>query len=107
MGEDVAADHEEKQAPERGAVESRISAYLHRELLGPDVSVSRDADLLSTGILDSIGVLRLAAFVGEEFGIEIQPSDFVIENFRSVAAVTDYVGRARSRSGGGDARARG
>jgi acyl carrier protein len=83
-------------------VESRILDYLQRELAGPDVQIGRDLDLLSGGVLDSIGVLRLAAFVGEEFRIEIEPSDFVIENFSSVAALASYVGRTRARTGGGD-----
>ena len=83
-------------------VESRILDYLHRELVGPEARLDRDAALLSGGVLDSMGVLRLATFVGEAFGIEIQPADFVIENFSSVAAVAAYVGLARSRTGGGD-----
>lgn len=100
----MAAD-EHASAPD-DAVESRILDYLHRELVGPEVRLARDLDLLSGGILDSMGVLRLATYVGEQFGIEIQPADFVIENFSSVAAVAAYVGRARSRTGGGDGPAR-
>lgn len=83
-------------------VESRVTDYLLRELLPPDMTLDRELDLLSGGALDSMGVLRLATFVGEEFRIDIQPADFVIENFRSVAAVAEYVGRARSRAGGDD-----
>lgn len=87
-------------------LESRILDYLQRELAGPEARLDRDVDLLSGGVLDSMGVLRLATFVSEEFGIEIEPTDYVIENFSSVAAVASYVGRARSRTGGGDGPAR-
>jgi acyl carrier protein len=83
-------------------VESRILDFLQREVAGPEAPLDRDADLLSGGILDSMGVLRLATFVSEAFGIEIEPSDFVIENFSSVAAVASFVGLARARTGGGD-----
>ena len=85
------------------AVERLILDYLHRELVDPEVRLARDLELLSGGILDSIRVLRLAAYVSEQFGIEIKPADFVIENFSTVAALASYVGRARSRTGGGDA----
>jgi acyl carrier protein len=88
------------------SVESRILDYLHRELAGSEARLDRDTELLAGGVLDSMGVLRLATFVAEEFGIEIQPSDFVIENFSSVAAIASYLGRARSRTGGGDGPAR-
>ena len=55
-----------------GLVESRILDYLQRELAGPEARLDRDVDLLSGGVLDSMGVLRLATFVSEEFGIEIR-----------------------------------
>jgi acyl carrier protein len=45
-------------------------------------------------LLDSVAVLRLATFVGEEFQFEIQPADFVIENFQNVAVLAQYVRRA-------------
>ena len=75
------------------SIESRILEFLHRELLSPDVTVDRDDDLLSGELLDSAGVLRLAAFVEEELGVVVQPVDFVVENFQSVAAVAAYAQR--------------
>jgi len=88
-----------RPAPEASEIESRVLAFLQRELLEPGVTIGRDADLLSGEVLDSVGVLRLAAFVGEEFQIDIRPSDFVIENFRSVAVIAGYVGRAAAARG--------
>jgi acyl carrier protein len=81
-------------------VERRVVEFMERELLGPGTSVGRDDDLLSGEVLDSMGVLRLAAFVGEAFGIDVQPSDFVVENFRTVAVIAGYVARSRERRGG-------
>ena len=80
-------------------VEVRILDFIHGELTAPDVSVGRDDELLSGALLDSIAVLRLATFVAEEFAFEIQPADFVIENFRSVAVLARYVRRATGRAG--------
>ena len=79
-------------------IERRILDFVRVELLGPEVTADRDDDLLSGDRLDSVGVLRLAAFVAEEFDFEIAPADFVVENFRTVAVLTDYVERATSRS---------
>lgn len=83
-------------------VESRILDYLRLELAVSEAGLDRDVNLLTGGLIDSMGVLRLATFVGEEFGIEIQPADFVIENFSSVSAIASYVSRVRSRTGGRD-----
>jgi len=88
----MAAD--DRLGPEMPDIESRVLAFIRRELLGPDASVTRDDDLLSGGLLDSIAVLRLAAFIEEEFGFPVPPGDFVIENFRSVAVLAGYIRRA-------------
>jgi len=87
--------------PGRAEVEERVLAYLRRELVDAGVTVARDTELLAGGVLNSIAVLRLATFVGQEFGIDIRPADFVIENFRSVEAISSYVGRARGGDGDG------
>jgi acyl carrier protein len=76
------------------AVEERLVAFIEKELLSPGEAVTRDDDLLSGELFDSIGVLRLAAFVEEDFAIEMEPSDFVIENFQNVGVLAEYILRA-------------
>ena len=78
-----------------GEIEDRLLAFIRRELLSPGVTVGRDDDLLSGELLDSVAVLRLAAFVEEELSVPVQPTDFVIENFQSVAVLAGFVRRAR------------
>jgi acyl carrier protein len=81
-------------------VEARILEFLHAELLDPGVTASRDDELLATGLLDSIRVIRLASFVEEEFRFKMDPADFVIENFQTVAALAAYVREAIDREAG-------
>lgn len=88
--------------PDASVIEGRVLSFLQRELLEPGTTIGRDDDLLSGEVIDSIGVLRLATFVSEEFGLVIQPADFVVENFRSVAVIAGYVGRARAAKRPGD-----
>ena len=80
---------------DRAEIEHGILAFVQSELLGPGSTVNRDDDLLSGDLLDSVAVLRLATFVDEEFQIGMQPADFVIENFQTVAVLAEYVRRAR------------
>lgn len=79
-------------------VEDRILAFVRRELLSPEVAVRRDDELLSGALLDSVGALRLAAFVQEEFRFMMPPADFVIANFQSVAALAEYIRTATGRA---------
>ena len=47
-------------------------------------------------VLDSFALVRLTAFAEEEFEIKIPPSDFVVENFQTVAILAEYILRARA-----------
>lgn len=87
---------------DRREVESRILDFLERELLPAGAGVGRDDELLSGDLLDSMGVMRLAAFVADELGVQVRPGDFVVENFASAAALAGYV---LERRGGGSAEA--
>ena len=87
---------EERRAPEANEIARQVLNFLERELLPPGTTVGLDDDLLAGEILHSIDVLRLAAFVAEAFRIEIRPSDFVIENFRTVTTIAAYVERTRA-----------
>ena len=52
---------------------------------------SDDENLLLTGLIDSIGVMRLVAHVNEVFHIEIPPEDLTIENFSNLNAMSEYL----------------
>ena len=84
--------------PETPAIEDRLLAFVQRELLGAGVAVDRETNLLSGELLDSMSVLRLAAFVGEAFQIDIPGADFVIDNFRNIGAIAAYVRRRLAES---------
>ena len=75
-------------------IASGILEFIRRELLSPGDVIGPEDDLLSGELLDSIGVLRLATFVEEQFEIRIQPTDFVVENFQNVEVLTRFVQRA-------------
>ena len=73
------------------AIQTAILAYLREELLPESTEVTVEDDLLSGELLDSMAILRLATFVDETFSIGMKPSDFRVENFQSVHALTNYV----------------
>ena len=59
--------------------------------------------LLSHGILDSLGILEVVAFVEREFGIAVADEDLVPESFESIASIARFVEekRACDRAGSG------
>jgi acyl carrier protein len=60
------------------------------------VGLPSDVDLLETGIVDSLGLLRLIAWVGEHFGIPVGDQDLSPDQFSSVSAIAGFVRRART-----------
>ncbi len=57
--------------------------------------LTQELSLLESGIVDSLGVLDLVGFIGEQFGIEAQDEDLVPENFDSIDALTRFVRERR------------
>jgi acyl carrier protein len=72
--------------------ENALAQFVRDELLhGRKVNLTDDADLLSAGIVDSLGILRLVAFIEEQFGLKVPDEDVVFENFQSLSAMGSYV----------------
>jgi acyl carrier protein len=57
--------------------------------------LDENEDLLSAGILDSLAILQLVAFVEDRFGVKIPDEDVVFENFQSINALNAYLERYR------------
>ena len=71
---------------------SMITDYIKSEIMRNDKArIVDDEDLLSEGILDSLGILQLVAYINDNFGIEIPDRDVVYENFHSVKALDTYL----------------
>lgn len=67
-----------------------IKAYLSKEFF-KGAEVTDDQDLVFGGAIDSLGVMRLVAFVEESFGISIPAQDITISALETPQAVMTYV----------------
>jgi acyl carrier protein len=66
--------------------------YVKKELMkGRNLNVTAQSNLLGAGVIDSLGLLKLVAFVEERFGEKVPDEDVVYENFYSVKALADYL----------------
>ena len=59
-------------------------------------SVGDDTPLRTSGILDSMGLLRLVSLVEEKFGIEVSAYDAGIENFDRIDDIAAFVQRKQA-----------
>ena len=53
--------------------------------------VQLDTDLLLSGLVDSLGVVRIVHWIEARFNFEIDAADVTLENFQTVRAMVDYV----------------
>ena len=55
-----------------------------------------DEDLIDTGVVDSLGIFQLVAFLEERFGIAIADTDITPDNFATIERIEQLVaGRER------------
>lgn len=73
---------------------SRLQKFVQEEVCITDIELSGDTDLLLTGAVDSLGVIRITQWLEDETGIDVDPADVTLENFQTIDRMLVY---ARSR----------
>ncbi|MDH3591162.1 MAG: acyl carrier protein [Planctomycetota bacterium] len=80
------------------AVETKekIRAFLlHRFPAAANLDLDADASLLDSGVVDSLGILDVVAFLEETFGFEVDDDDLNPENFDNLAALERFAEERR------------
>ncbi len=72
-------------------IEEAIIKFVTRELLNSSLEIEADDNLLSDGMVDSMGMLRLVSYIEELMQLTIPHEDLVIENFRTIKAIVEYL----------------
>ena len=84
--------------PQPGVTDT-VTRFVREELLfrRPEVELDPDTDLVDTGVVDSVGLFRLVAFLEDTYLIAIPPEAIVPENLGSIDAIGRYVGERLER----------
>lgn len=62
-----------------------LQFYVDKE----DIEV--DKSLVDTGIIDSIGLIEIAAYIDREYSIKVEESQMTKENFGSVEKIVKFI----------------
>jgi acyl carrier protein len=54
-------------------------------------AVAHDRDLLTDGIIDSLGITELITFLEGKYAIKVDDDDIDAENFRSIDGIAAFV----------------
>lgn len=70
-----------------------LNDYIVREFLSskPGATLGNDEPLIEDGVIDSLGIFMLVAFIEQEFGLKLQPEDVILENFKTVNTIGSLV----------------
>ena len=71
----------------------RIREFIANHFLkgGEVTTISDDVSFLEEGIIDSVGVLELVAFIEEKFGFRVEDEEIIPENLDSIDRLVVYV----------------
>ncbi len=74
-------------------IKSTVKTFILGEYLpGEDPAALTDTTpLVTTGILDSIAVLKVVTFLENQFDIVIQPHEAVVENLNTLSDIERFV----------------
>jgi acyl carrier protein len=79
------------------SIEETIRDFIGREILysGEGFTYSDDVSFLEEGIIDSMAVMDLVAFIDKQFGVHAEPPEIVPENFDSVQRLAAFIRRKK------------
>ncbi len=69
-----------------------IRNYIKNDIMrNRNANLKDDEDLISSGILDSLAILQLVAFIENELGVRIPDEEVVYDHFMSINNLDDFL----------------
>ena len=70
-----------------------VRNYMQKELLQSQVELGDETPLIEGGHLTSLQTVQLVMFIGEQYGVEIEPEEVNEDEFRSLKTIAALVKR--------------
>ena len=79
--------------PSNPDISADLLDFVTQELLDnrPGLTLGAQDDLLGSGLVNSLGVMRLIQFMEQQYKVDVPPADVTIENFGTVQAMDAYL----------------
>ena len=75
-----------------------LTDFIKNDILrNKNAKLDEDQDLLSSGILDSMAILQVVAYLEKTLGIRMPDEDVVYDNFKSIHALDEYLSKSSSK----------
>jgi acyl carrier protein len=74
-------------------IKEKVKKYVLQTVYAEKDKIKDDSLIFKEGYFDSMGFMILITYIEEEFGIKTGDNDLLEENFESINAITDFIGR--------------
>jgi acyl carrier protein len=76
--------------------EQRIRQFIVENFYVSDpTELADDTSLITSGFVDSTGMLEVIAFLESEFGIRIRDQEMIPENLETIGRIAAFIGRKK------------
>ena len=77
---------------------NQIKDFIRNEIIGNDehIEVESTTMLIDSGIIDSMGIMKLLTYLEDTFSVKIDGDDLVPENFETIDTICSLVEKATS-----------
>lgn len=79
-------------------IEQDLQGYISREVVRRGKDVAVDVALVESGLLDSLGLLQIVAYIERQYGVNLTISGGP-DDFRSISSLAAAVDRIGARPG--------
>mgnify|MGYP001570692808 CR=1 FL=1 len=80
-------------------IREKIEELILKEIR-PDLNIQRIEDeepLIDSGILDSLGMLKILSFLDEEYNIDLSSDGIRPENFKNLKTICEMIEKGKNR----------
>ena len=73
-------------------MKEELIAYIMKEFVeDPDQEIDETTPLISSGLIDSLSIISLVAFIDKKFGVKIPDEKGTVENFETITKIIETV----------------
>ncbi|KPJ63835.1 hypothetical protein AMJ44_13885 [candidate division WOR-1 bacterium DG_54_3] len=77
-------------------MKEELIEYIKEEFVeDPDEEIDDTTPLISSGLIDSLSIVSLVAFIDKKFGVKIPDEKGVVENFETINKIIETINECR------------
>jgi acyl carrier protein len=98
-GKEFAASPKDRRENPKLTVQARARRFVVENFYAADPSeISDDTSLITSGLVDSTGMLEVIAFLESEYGFKIEDREMVPANLETINRIAAFVARKKQPS---------